>query len=358
MIEEELLGVKQTSNPGFPFNERYATNRELFKDFSDMICKLATERMIKLLDTTEIVDDPLWFYQNGFSDLISPNEKNEPHPMRKVLAGRWRIFCCQTIVDQLVERVLYKQVTSAVKDLYPNSGAILGIGFSDEKVTEFAEMLISRSRKDCLQASDVAGWETSLGREWITNSAEMTISKNRNPEKSKRLFRAFRTHALKITNPLYVVPDRDQFVLWTRSQAGGMLSGSFLTSLFNSLSRVDVSYVAGAEEAWAAGDDCIEDIDIDNESHKKNYKDMGFTLRDLQSIDKDEIEFCSHKMFKDPTTNTWKASLTTWPKMLYKTLSKNITGEQYAAFRYELRNNDNCEKLISIVDKYGIFTDN
>lgn len=305
-------------------------------------------------DISTVIDDPVYFYKYGFSDLIQPNEKDEPHPARKVEQNRWRIFCCQSIVDQLVERVLFQPVLEQIKRNYPHSGAVIGIGFSDDLVTQLCNYIKSVVNIKRLKGSDVASFEASLGRDWLKNSAEMSISKMSNRSKCSNVINAMRIHVLKITNPLYVVPFGTSYQLWRRLQPGGMLSGSFLTTLYNSLCRLDIAYEAGAINAFAVGDDCLEETTYKLEELRDIYSKLGFKLRELTDVKNFVIEFCSHE-FYHVGNEQWKARLSSWPKALYNILSKNISMEQYQGFIHETRNNANQDKMLKTIDDYGTF---
>lgn len=291
----------------------------------------------------------MWYWKNNLSDLIQPNEKDEPHPPRKVLTGTWRIFCCQSVIDQMVERVLFYDVLLQIKRNYPHSGAVIGIGFSDELTTQFCQMIVETIDVNILNSSDIKGFEKSLGRDWIIQAARMVISKMKNHKKCTNVVNAMFIHAYKITNPLFVVPQYNHYALWRRTQPGGMLSGSYLTTLYNSLTRLDIAYVAGANHAWAAGDDCLETTDLSIDEIKSNYLQLGFVLRDFIRVKDRVIEFCSHEMSFVESEGIWKSSLTSWQKALFTNLSKLFTEERFAGFRHEVRNNENKIELIRTV---------
>jgi hypothetical protein len=307
------------------------------------------------LNTVDVTDDPQWYYEQGFSDLITPNEKDDVHPARKVLTGRWRIFCCPTLIDQIVERVLFTDAINAVKSDYPNSGATIGIGFTDEQTSEFCNKLVTTCNMDHTKYSDVEKWESSLGRDYIKIAGDSVNDNMTNKENTKHM-NAIRIHAMKITNPLYVVADKNNYYLWVRGQPGGMISGSFVTTLYNTLARLDVSYVAGADTATAAGDDCIEEVTRTLEQHIIAYDELGYKLRDLIKAPKGTVKFCSHTM-KEVTPGNWQSTLDTWPKLLFNTLSKKVTPERFSGFVYELINSPNREELIKAVQTYGTFSD-
>jgi hypothetical protein len=208
---------------------------------------------------------------------------------------------------------------------------------------------------DHTKYSDVEKWESSLGRDYIKIAGDSVNDNMTNKENTKHM-NAIRIHAMKITNPLYVVADKNNYYLWVRGQPGGMISGSFVTTLYNTLARLDVSYVAGADTATAAGDDCIEEVTRTLEQHIIAYDELGYKLRDLIKAPKGTVKFCSHTM-KEVTPGNWQSTLDTWPKLLFNTLSKKVTPERFSGFVYELINSPNREELIKAVQTYGTFSD-
>ena len=67
--------------------------------------------------------------------LVDPSMvfiKNEPHPKRKVLKGAYRCINPVSLVDQLVEDVLFSESALLLKEGFFDNGSAVGIGFTDE----------------------------------------------------------------------------------------------------------------------------------------------------------------------------------------------------------------------------------
>lgn len=231
---------------------------------------------------------------------------------------------------------------------------MVGIGFTDEMATEFAETVKPMERP--LYSTDVAGWDRTLGRDFIINASEMVISKIRDPHRFKALIRAIRVHARLMTNPLFIVPSdcKTCYLFLARSNPGGMLSGSFLTTLYNTIARLDVAYVCGAKHAKAAGDDCLEHHEDDKESVTARYAKLNLVLREVNPLARNEVNFCSHT-YTEISPGQWKASLDSWPKALYKALTHKLDMEKAYSLEREVRNNDNKEEIVRCLYKYGTF---
>lgn len=276
---------------------------------------------------------PRELVEHGFRDLVSPFIKQELHPPRKVAKGAWRIVQCVSLVDQLIERILYTRAVLAVKTQYPESDAVVGIGFTDSMCAEFhAEARLALGPD--LKATDVAGWDRSLGQGWVLEAAESII------RSATRTYPAWETavrnHAWIITNPAFIVPDGQKHAVVVRPKPGGMLSGSFMTTMFNTLARLDVSDAAGSLRCKAAGDDALERF-TPGYDYIKAYADLGFEIRESTTKTPGVFEFCSHE-YRDSQPSA--ARLVSWRKAVMGYFSRRVnTIEQFSAILHELRHN-------------------
>jgi len=285
----------------------------------------------RTLDAIELV-------RNGYRDLVSPFTKHEPHPPRKADLEAWRIVQCVSLVDQLVERVIYSRPVLAIKRLYPTSDAVVGIGFTDQDTKIFHAQVRSDLGPN-LKATDIAGWDRSLGAGWVTEAGESIIRSSRIP--CAPWENAVRNHVYGLTRPAFVVPNGGIHRVLTRNSPGGMLSGSFMTTTLNTLARLDVARVAGAVRAKAAGDDCLE-LFTDGYDYIAAYAELGFTIRESLTV-AETFDFCSH-VYRDASPD--RAPLVTWMKLTLRYfLQSKISIEQYCAALFELRHNPELENL-------------
>lgn len=280
-----------------------------------------------------------------------PFEKGDTHPTRKATMGKWRIVVSLSLIDQLVERALISPVLNLIKDAYPSSNAVIGIGFSDEQATEFGTKCDEMPRP--LYSSDVEGFEKVHGRTYIRHNAEMVIAKIRNGGKYTKLAKALLFHANMITNPVYLIPSLDGtfWRLIVRGEVGGMLSGSFFTTLYNTMTRQEAAALAKALDSQSSGDDCIESHDCTPGELIEKYAKLGFKLRDVVEIPHGRVEFCSHIFSKG--NSGWTARLTNWSKALYNVLTKSVDQDQLFQFYYETRHNLNRTTLHETVDQFA-----
>jgi len=300
--------------------------------------------------------DPVEYVTLGWRDPAYPFEKNEPHPLRKTVEGKWRIVNCLSLVDQVVERVFFNDCLLPIKRAYPESSAVIGIGFSDDHLKLFGDQVMKDMDPSRSSSEDVSGWERSLTENLIMETASYcvhdTVLTNRTV--CTKLVRATNRMAKMMTNPMFVISSKNGQYLECvlRCKPGGMLSGSFLTTLFNTISRLILAYQCGATDAKAAGDDSLTQSDMSLEEKRLRYLDRGFVLRDLEPFKENGFNFCSHD-FRRKESGRWEASLSSWPKAFYNALTRELTSERVSNFIDETRHNSNTKELLSILMKYG-----
>ncbi|APG75711.1 hypothetical protein 2 [Beihai sobemo-like virus 23] len=99
---EVLHTVEFSSSPGYPMNEKYSTNAELFGwdgenldvDKVYEVYKKVKQRLINLLHGPE-------------ADPINLFIKDEPHKKSKEEVGAWRLISGASIIDVMVDRYLF-----------------------------------------------------------------------------------------------------------------------------------------------------------------------------------------------------------------------------------------------------------
>jgi hypothetical protein len=342
-IEQAIEAVKRDSSPGYPLRRYTVTNDQAISAYRREIVEAVAARLI-LLSSAEANDlSPAALVRAGYRDLVSPFIKNELHPPRKARSGKWRIVQCVSLVDQLVERVLYSLPVMALKIRYPRSDAVVGIGFTDHMTSEFYDVVMSDMTKDAC-ATDVSGWDTTVGASYIREASEALIRSCTNP--TEEWARAVRGHVHGLLNPAFLVPVKGGFEVVSRNRPGGMLSGSFLTTTFNTLARLDVSRLAGSVRCKAAGDDAIE-LFPPGVDPVEAYRALGFKLR-LEPRD-DGFVFCSHLY---PHLSPDKAPLLSWRKAVANfLLLGKPSPEQKVALRHELRHNPELKWIDSLIDE-------
>jgi hypothetical protein len=218
------------------------------------------------------------------------------------------------------------------------------MSFTDEATKEFAS-IVQRDLTGRHVSTDVSGWDRSLGAEYLYEAVEACIASA--VVECPAWSNAARNHVYGLVRPVFIVPDGGTYVLVERPVPGGMLSGSYLTTLFNTLARLDASRIAGSLRAKAAGDDCLE-VFPDGVDVVARYKTLGFTIRYAEYHTADDYEFCSHRYRRD---RPGACSLTSWKKLLLRyCLLARVEDEQYCAAVHETRHNEERDLLRNIFE--------
>jgi len=317
----------------------YASNKDAITGAKDFIVQRSVDRLMKFI-RGDAPDDPRAIVEDDWRDIVSPFTKNEPHPPRKWKLGKWRVVTCVSLVDQVVERCIYGRVTYAIKTQYPVSPAVIGIGFTDEMAENFSSQIKSEFRY--AKGWDVSGWDTSVDKSYIFAASHYVAE---SPVRSSDFYRkAVRNHVICNVNPLFIIKNSTGSELFSRPLPGGILSGSYTTTLYNTLCRLDVAYMAGATVAKAAGDDTVEQHAQSDREVIKRYEELGFRVR-TDPYDDSSFEFCSHRF----SLTGEKVFFSGWRKTCIRFFSKGkFDSIRLTALYYELRNNPD---ELAIIDR-------
>ncbi len=336
-LDYAISQIKPTSTPGYPLIINYSTNFSAFEGEGILIREMARQRILKFLSLTMDDLDKLWDdsaaqLTMGLRDPIRIFLKREPHPERKLREGRYRMVAGLSVVDQIVERVLFSGWSERLKSEYPSLGTVIGLGFSDQHIELITdEYLANLELYGEATTYDVSGWDRSV-MPWMFDAEHEIRWTMSNKLAAPRLELAQRAWIAVSCNCPYVLPSGH---LYAKICPGLMPSGSYRTSSCNSLMRLYVSMRAGARYVMCNGDDAIE-FGLDDPETR--YSEMGFKIRDVERTSRDHFTFCSHSYNR--TVDGWTASLDTWPKALYKFFAGPMDQEQLAAFLHETRYND------------------
>lgn len=330
--------VKPDSSPGYPYNLRFATNKLLLDRHRDQVISLVAWRL-KMRSSLPVSywesATPAAWLAAGLSDPVRPFLKQEPHPRRKAKDKKWRMICGVSVVDQCFERCIFTMFTDACKLNYPNLPVQLGIGFSDEMVTETQRQIAAKaSSPDNVWSSDAPSWDAGVNPPMTASFAVAVEGKAH--VRSERLRRALTSWYYTACWSLYVTPSG---FIYLKLKPGQTLSGSFATSIWNGWMRRLLSIAVRVPWSLHAGDDTTDLPDFPGSELADRYAERGVVLRDLKQYSRDSFEFCSHRY--EVVAGRCVAYLTSWRKAIYKLLSaKSPAPDAIRGVQYELRHND------------------
>jgi len=261
--------------------------------------------------------------REGICDPIKTFIKMEPHKISKLRDGKYRIISGVSVVDQIIDRLLFGPQNELEISQWDKTPSKPGIGLDDEGLRTMAEWFnncLASGRK--LLASDISGWDWSV-QEWELYCDLRCREKLSNAEGSIWSHLA-RCRVFCISRKTFVLPDSS---LISQRNPGIQASGWYNTSSTNSRMRVAARAAAYAiycqrhgvqpdmdevSVCVAMGDDCVEGA-LDGEVYQI-LCELGHTVKDIAEFDTlNGVEFCSHRWYADGL-----ARPVNWVKTLFR----------------------------------------
>lgn len=225
----------------------------------------------------------------GLKDPVRPFIKGEQHPSRKVNTPR--LIMAISLVDQVVERLLFADYCDEEKSHYPNLGNMVGLGRGQHHDAAVLHKVKTISERLGFgpTASDVSGWERRVSPEMIEEIPLNLYDCAEGPDKEE-WFRLAKLWAVLAPRSVYVIGDE----LYTSTEYGMMPSGTYMTSYGNGIMRLMYAFASGALEAMVLGDDCDE-WTKDPEETMRLYNSWGLVTREYEKFPDDgtQVSFCS-----------------------------------------------------------------
>lgn len=323
--------MNRDASPGVPLAAVCTTNGGLIDNHAQMVVNIAYERL-KLLSLDVDLSNATArdLVENGFCDPVRLFVKQEPHSRRKLREGRFRLISSVSVVDQLIERLLFSVQNNLEILTWASipSKPGMGLSLSTQARLLFMDLKVKHQRAPaaCADISgfdwSVQGWEFGaelymrrrlMGPALLDNKRLLNVLKHR--------FRCFSLSVFQLSDGTLI----------EQMEPGIMKSGSYLTSSMNSRIRCLMAELIGALWCIAMGDDSVEGFVPDA---PEKYAALGHTCKDYQTCPVDysgnllSVDFCSHFI----SENT--AFLAMWPKTLYRYLSS--TRPQFEDIKAEL----------------------
>jgi hypothetical protein len=314
-------GVDGSKTPGYPLNLFYGTNGQALESEFDLIVDAAVARLhMWLSDSSEGLFEGS-SYSLVASGIVDPSTifiKDEPHPARKVRDKRYRCITPVSLVDQLVEAVLFGDMAEYLKAALFRSGSAVGIGFSDAQMDDLREFVREKliELRGHMLSDDVSGFDAMHTEQMLLATCDLDELRFVGTHPCTKLWRANRRWAKVSSRSVSVFGS----VLMTKVIPGMINSGSRDTSRRNTSLRLIYGHLIltsmGTEGfVLANGDDCVT-IAKSLDGYEQHAGKYGIKVRDVLKSD-EEFEFCSHRYRLDSVG----APLTSWPKSIFRMLS-------------------------------------
>jgi hypothetical protein len=287
-----------------------------------MLLDVVEERIVRILElsrsTTYNSLDGLQAVLARVVDPVRVFVKTEPHKEAKALMKRWRLIWSCGLVDQVIERFLYTNVTKSEISRWLQCPSKPGMGSSDPDLAALAGMIADQmSYTGMLADTDVSGWDMSLKR-WTLLVAEFSYYLQMPYSVSSDYIVLAMWRNNLACKPIAVTSNGDFFRI---DSVALMLSGRFVTSWLNSRARVSLIALRGYT-GMAMGDDCIEAVAKEDKQLLQFYQTLGYPSEVEYHESWINSNFCSLRFFlKDDMVQALPAN---WSRTLYRLLSKTV----------------------------------
>jgi hypothetical protein len=349
---DEILDVEvvPTSSPGVPWVRLGKCNRDIIQGpnretlVSALLARirlhLGTElHYVEGLTASELV-------QQGFSDPVKTFIKNEPHTLKKLRAGKLRLISNVSLVDSLVERILFRLQNRCEIRHWKDISSKPGMGLHDEGLKELWSTFSSaQSKYGSLAETDVSGWDWSV-KYWLMQDDMLCRAKLAGARKGSAYYHLLMMRSLTVSLKVFCLSSGK---LVAQKKRGLQASGSYNTSAGNSRMRVLLAYCALVLWIMVMGDDGVETSDPTSNT-RALYELMGFPIKDYVICEPGEFSFCSTNF-----VGSWKGSPANAMKTVFRYLSHSLSSRTVnAEFRVQLeddlRHHPDRERILSRVD--------
>jgi hypothetical protein len=288
-----FAAVNKTASPGVPYHNLSNTDGLLLESHRNYIIQLVIERLDRLLEYGQrsLTMNAMQLVIHGLCDPIRVFIKNEPHTLKKIDSGKLRIISSVSLVDQLVERLLFSRQNEAEIQNYDAIPSKPGFGMLEQQAVDDIRQYVKFLRSmGPIAGTDMSSWDfTFQAWEWNLEFKMRGLLCNAKAWDSWTVMAMARIRCVSLS--VFALSDGS---LYVQAAPGIMKSGCYLTSSTNSRMRSFCAFLRRSA-SMTMGDDCVENSHGDSfESMKNFYRKIGHNLKMITNFGEDTIEFCSH----------------------------------------------------------------
>lgn len=341
-VEDVIHSFDRSKHPGFPACLLYRTKGEIIDNFLPDLVQAVVARIVIIRTIGKYCTTPEDFYNTFCSDFCCISIKNEPVKREK----NGRILNSTSIVTSAVERLLYREFNYVFKKEVYETFSAIAMGFTSDD-----SKLLKTNLPAEVMESDVPNMDSSVTEfEGLLNEEfamrKMGGYRSEVEDHTTLLSRNFeRAHFRKI----FVLSNGE---LYLQNDEGHQSTGRDQTANFNTLTRARRAYAVNLRLMTTlrdvdpivigAGDDCIEGYHPDK---LEVYQELGFPLRDVEKVKKNDISFCSH---------VWPVNGKPYGKRIIKSafrllLAKPLKDEEVEAFCREYNSNPEFSSVVETI---------
>jgi len=332
------LRVNLKSGPGFPYSLWHASNQGFLDDSFDFIVEAALARLTALgsKDCTEYTPEQL--FREGLVDVVKIFVKKEPHKIKKIKSWALRLISNVTLIDQIVDRVLYCWQNELEIVNWKTIPSKPGLGLDDAGIKAIYQMVQAAGLEHELCSIDVSGFDWSQRGYLFQFDAKLRCRLYDLGPKDWLATAILNRHHC-VANSVFVDSGG---AVYAQAEPGIMLSGWYNTSSTNSHIAIFMAWASRSSWAMAMGDDVLSRW---TPYLEKVYRLHGMKLKQCIPMTAECFEFCSTQFVSGVGIPLNVG------KMVVKALSAAAENEQTSieALEYELRSHPRKDEILSAV---------
>lgn len=273
------------------------TNREVFQ-YDPETQTISQERFLLVYGT--LVERINSLFDSVISDPIYTFIKPEPHKLTKIQEGRYRIISGVSLIDNLVDRILFQKLVEKIMENLGRHPIAVGWNPIVGSQTFYAVM----GHHDQYLSLDKSHWDWSV-HPWLIEAVKKVLKGLVPLAPSWWSFLVDQRFEALFGCPTWEFQDGSSII---QRQPGIMKSGCYMTIWINSIAQLLIhNYVSSLlfipkTPIWVLGDDTIQVLDADLISpYLQQLRVLGFSVRfELTTIP----EFCGfhiHRYYHVPS---------------------------------------------------------
>lgn len=329
---------------------------QILEEHRSVVVDLVYRRIRLLRDTDHsalLQKSAIQLVAEGYVDIVKLFIKDEPHKKDKILNKRFRLIFSRSLIDEIVERVLFSELFDYFNARWTVLSPSQGIGFTDDMSIDFVARIsdiLEKLRE--LESDDISGWDFSVTYQLLSELAEIYVSLMRADDKCANVIRNV---ILCVARKVMCTSDGKLYIFL---QDGVMSSGCYMTGNGNSIIRsflatcVSIIHGAKPEQIFSKtmGDDCIEDR-VGGIERSGTYLRFGFRVTDTAIInaESDGFSFCSHWF----DLSSGLSYLESWAKMIFKNINSDFGIDRGGQVKYELNNHPQRSEILTLLKDCG-----
>nr|QED42970.1 ORF2 [Monilinia barnavirus A] len=318
-IVKAMTHVVPESGPGIPFVEMGNRNKVALEE--GVTLELAVvRRMIALLDhehdaVRNMSAEDL--VRKGLVDPVLLFIKGEPHGVEKVEAGKLRLISSCSLVDQIVERILFSKRNNLCIAMHSHIPQKPGMGLHDEGLQSLYAYMRAMQSAGPVCSTDFSGWDWSLGASLFDAMAELRV-RDSVVQTGTAFERMVRNRVFCISLSVFYLKDG---TMYAQTRRGVQLSGCYITSsgnsdmheLLNEAVCDELAPGSGPQPSAVMGDDGVKRWYA---GMAEKYAEYGLKVKGVSVAPEGEFSFCSTHFVGD-----WRGRPESWRKTLFRFLA-------------------------------------